>query len=198
MASDVTICNMALAHIGEGMQVASIDPPDNSVYAGYCATFYAPARAELIERGNWSFTLRRTGLPLVSNPSNAWAFAYALPSDCLKVVRVLETGGDDDAEGAPYNIEGDVLFTDQETAEVVYCRDVTDVNRFSPTFLVSLSFLLASYLAGPIIKGAEGTKVADAMRQRSGVLGSASAAISANALQIDDSDYKSTSVVARS
>ncbi|PZP15022.1 MAG: hypothetical protein DI607_07815 [Sphingomonas hengshuiensis] len=197
MASDVTICNMALSHIGESTQVAMIDPPDNSVYAGLCATFYGVARAELIERGNWSFTLKRTTIAAVANPSTAWTFAYALPSDCLKVVRVLETGGTDDAEGAAFTIEGGVLFTDQENAEVVYCRDVTDANAFSPTFIVSLSYLLASYLAGPIVKGAEGTKVADAMRQRSGVLGSASAAISANA-QTDDADYTSSSVVARS
>jgi hypothetical protein len=179
MASIVQICNMALSHIGAGPLISSISPPDGSVEAGYCATFYDIARTELLEPGTWSFALKRAELATVTNASSAWVYAYALPSDCLRALRILRPGvavtvfnqdevalRQDDRDGAPFDLEGQVLYSDQEEAVLLYSVDVTDSARFSASFTATLSYLLASYLAGPIIKGNEGARVSDAMRQR--------------------------------
>jgi hypothetical protein len=61
----------------------------------------------------------------------------------------------------PYNWETledgtQVIYTDQVDAALRYSAQITDTSQFSPLFLVSLSWLLASYLAGPIIKGEAG------------------------------------------
>lgn len=195
MASVVQICNMALSHIGSEASVSSISPPDGSVEAGHCATFYDLARTELLEPGNWAFALRRAALAKVTNPSAAWAYAYAKPSNCLRALRILRPSiaaavltrnlafepHTDDRGGAAFDVEGDVILTNEPDAVLLYVQDVTDSTKFPASFTSALSYLLASYLAGPIIKGNEGVRVGDAMRQRALALADASATASANA-----------------
>lgn len=194
MASIVQICNMALSHIGAGPLISSISPPDGSVEAGYCATFYDIARTELLEPGTWSFALKRAALAPVTNASEVWTYAYALPSDCLRALRILRSSlavtvfnqdevalRQDDRDGAPFDLEGQVLYTDQPDAVLVYTVDVTDSARFTGSFTATLSYLLASYLAGPIIKGNEGARLSDAMRSRAMSMADVSLASAANA-----------------
>lgn len=195
MASVVQLCNMALSHIGSEARVSSINPPDGSVEAGYCATFYDLARTELLEPGNWAFALKRTALAEVTNPSTVWAYAYAKPSNCLRALRILRPSiaaavltrnlafepHTDDRGGAAFDIEGDVILTNEPDAVLLYVQDVTDSTKFPASFTSALSYLLASYLAGPIIKGNEGVRVGDAMRQRAMALADIAATASANA-----------------
>jgi hypothetical protein len=49
-----------------------------------------------------------------------------------------------------------VIVTNQSEAVLRYIIRVTDTARFSPLFVTVLTWLLASYMAGPIIKGEEG------------------------------------------
>lgn len=194
MASVVQLCNMALSHIGSEARVASISPPDGSVEAGYCATFYDLARTEMLEPGTWAFSLKRAALTEVTNASTTWAYAYTKPSDCLRPLRILapsiavtvftqDTVGPraDDRSSADFEIEGDVVYTNASEAVLLYVHDVTDSGKFTPSFTSALSYLLASYLAGPIIKGNESMQVGDGMRQRAMSLADMSATASANA-----------------
>lgn len=194
MASVVQICNMALSHIGSEARVVSISPPDGSVESGHCATFYDLARTELLEPGSWAFSLKRASLPEVTNASEAWAYAYAKPSDCLRALRILRPAVGvtvftqdardfqiNDNDSADFEIEGDVLYANEPDAVLVYVQDVTDSTKFPATFTAALSFLLAGYLAGPIVKGNEGAKLGDAMRGRAMAAAELSAAASANA-----------------
>lgn len=195
MASDVQICNMALSHIGSEARVSSISPPDGSVEAGACATFYDMARTEMLEPGNWAFSLKRATLAQLTNPSTVWAYAYAKPSNCLRALRILRPSiavtvftqdlmvepHTDDRDSAPFDIEGEVILTNEPNAVLVYVQDVTDSTKFPASFTSALSYLLGSYLAGPILKGNEGVRVGDAMRQRAFNMADVSATASANA-----------------
>lgn len=207
MASIVQICNMALSHIGAGPLISSISPPDGSVEAGYCATFYDIARTELLEPGTWSFALKRATLAPVTNASEVWTYAYALPSDCLRALRILRPSlavtvfnqdevalRQDDRDGAPFDLEAQVLYTDQADAVLVYTIDVTDTARFTGSFTATLSYLLASYLAGPIIKGNEGARLSDAMRSRAMAMADVSLASAANASSAET--FVTSSIVA--
>lgn len=209
MASVVQICNMALSHIGSSARVTSLSPPDGTVEAGLCSTFYDQARTEMLEPGAWRFSLKRAALATVTNESTNWAQAYALPSDCMRALRVfpasafLTVFNQDDAryspndhDSAPYTIEGDVLFANVEDAVLLYVRDVTDTNKFSPSFSAALGYLLASYLAGPIVKGNEGAKLGDSMRQRAMGIAAVSATASANASH-DTHDFLPESIGVR-
>jgi hypothetical protein len=191
---------MALSHIGSEARVSSISPPDGSVEAGHCATFYDQARTEMLEPGNWAFALKRQLLAQVTNTSNAWAYAYTKPADCQRALRILRPSvavtvftqdrvaypHTDDRDSAPFDVEGEVLYTNEPDAVLVYTCDVTDTTKFPASFVSALSYLLAAYVAGPIVKGNEGVRVGDAMRQRAQALADLSATSSANASSADN------------
>lgn len=89
MPSVVDLCNTALSHIGAENTVTSIDPPDGSVEAGHCATFWPIARRFALEMVKPTWAKKRVTLAQVTNTSTVWEFAYALPSDCVHPLRVL-------------------------------------------------------------------------------------------------------------
>ena len=185
MSSVVDICNTALAHLGSDAQISAISPPDGSTEAGYCSRFYPIARRRLLESFVWPFATKRAALAGVANSSDVWSYAYAVPADCLRPVRILTAGqlrslleqltnqSDgtirttlfDEEAGAPYQREGDVLYTHEPEAVLLYLRDVTNPTKFSPVFEEALGYQLASFLAGPIVRGADGAKTAQNFRQ---------------------------------
>lgn len=200
MASVVQICNMALSHIGSEARVSSISPPDGSVEAGHCATFYDTARTELLEPGNWNFALKRAALAQTTNLSTAWAYAYVKPSDCQRALRVLRpnvtvtvfnqdsvSAHIDDSDSAAFEVEGEVIYSNEPDAVLLYTRDVIDTAKFPATFTSALSYLLASYLSGVVVKGNEGVRLGDGMRQRAMGIADVSAAASANASSTQNS-----------
>jgi hypothetical protein len=235
--SEVTICNLALSHLGDTANVQSIAPPDSSVQAQKCAQFYYPARNALLEMANWGFATRRATLASVSanptldsNGNGPWQFAYAVPSEMLNALAVVPAGAPDDVEawfgpaaldyyppypegylpvpGAPSYVpqpfvietqasgtrvlltnvgisatangapsaEGFPNDNDSVAAVLRYTAIVKDTTAFSPLFTLALSYLLASMLAGPIIKGDAGiTAAGQQLQMFQAVLGKASA-----------------------
>lgn len=183
MASVVDICNLALGHLGDNATVASIDPPEGSAQAQHCARFYPIARDTLLEMVYWNFSMTRAPLAQVVNIWPEWKYAYALPSDCLNAISILPDDANDDyssrfyptdtpywahnyspvvAAGRyvpqPFSIEVDatgnqILLCNMENAVLRFTRYVTDTTQFSPLFVMTLSWHLASMLAGPVIKG---------------------------------------------
>jgi hypothetical protein len=93
---------------------------------------------------------------------DGWTYAYALPTDFLKVcastppalgaisTSIYEFDTETDATGQK------ILLTDVENPYLVYVRVIDDTSKFSPTFVTALSYLLASMLAGPVLKGEAG------------------------------------------
>ena len=132
MASEVDICNLALGYLGDSGSVTSISPPDGSMQAGQCARFYPMARNTLLEMRHWGFASRRAALSLLSvTPPSSWSYAYALPSDMLSAIAVVDPTATDDALESghyvpqPYKIEilstgTKVLYTNQENAVLRY------------------------------------------------------------------------------
>lgn len=155
MASKIDIWNLALSHIGHKANIA--DPDEASAEANHCRRFYPIALAATLERYAWSFATRRVALAQVDNPVDHWLFAYALPNQCVKVRAVLPPECTDDSFEQPYAIESDadgneILYTNTEEAVAKYTALVDNTNRFTPTFVLALSYDLASMLVGPIPK----------------------------------------------
>ena len=165
MASEVDICNLALARLGDNATVASIDPPEGSAQAEHCARFYAVARDSLLEMHAWKFATRRVLLAKLTVESWDWAFAYAEPTGALKLLGVLSATASNDDETQPYEAESAangaaIILTNQEDASLRFVARVTDTTKFSPLFVDALAWLLASYLAGPVLKGDAGAAMA--------------------------------------
>lgn len=161
MASEVDICNLALAHLGDNATVASLDPPEGSPQAEHCALFYPVARDALLEQHAWKFATKRVSLAEMVGESWSWDYVYAAPTDALRLLSVLPATAASDDDTQDYAAETDVdghavILTDQADASLRYVARVTDTTTFSPLFVTALSWLLASHLAGPVLKGDAG------------------------------------------
>lgn len=196
MASETQICNTALSHLGNRGRVASISPVDGSAEADYCAAFFGLARNELLEMFDWTFARKRQTLALVTNPSSVWAYAYALPSDCLRARRIITGAGVTEEDSEPYNVEGGVLLTNKQYAELIYTRPITDSGIFPPSFVTAMSYLLAAYLAGPILKGIDGTRAGGEFRKIAGQMAREASASDANSVDTP-LDWTPSNIAAR-
>lgn len=182
MASEVDICNLALAHLGDNATVASLEPPEGSAQAEHCARFYPIARDALLELHDWNFATKRALLAQVDNLWPQWSYSYLQPADCLRVIAVLDkTAGADQSISvpAPYSQSGlantgmgrytpqdyvcetndggdEVILTNQVDAMTRYVAFVTDTTKFTPLFVTTLTWKLAAMLAGPVVKGESG------------------------------------------
>ena len=192
MASEVDIANLALSHLGDTATVASLDPPEGSAQAEHCARFYPIARDSLLEMHSWGFATKRVQLAALTSVWPEWDFCYAQPADLLKVVSILPIGATDDYSNGggyvpqPFSCEIDasgakVIYTDQADAVLRYTALVSDTTRFTPLFIMSLSWYLTSMLAGPIIKGDAGA--AESKRALSMMRGFLSQAMESDASQ---------------
>lgn len=163
MASE-DIANLALARLGAAATVSNMDPPDGSPHAEHCARFYPIARNSLLEMHAWGFATKRLQLAQVANNNPVWSFAYAGPSTALSYLKVYAAG---DEKPRAFAVEADadgndVIYTNQEDAILQYSVVVTDSTKFSPLFTDALAWLLASYVAGPVLKGNTGIKMSQA------------------------------------
>lgn len=206
MASEVDLCNLALSHLGDDATIASIDPPEGSAQSEHCARWYPIARNSLLEMYDWGFATTRAILAEVDNPFQQWQHAYARPQDCLKILAILPEGAANGWPGGvgvtglgyavgdrlggiqvaqPYKTETDaagnpIILTPTANAVIQYTRLVTDTSKFPPLFVDALARYLASYLAGPILKGTTGIQVGNAQIQLAMGIASRAALSSAN------------------
>lgn len=191
MASELDICNLALAHLGDDATVTALVPPDGSAQADHCVRFYPMARDAVISTHAWNFATRRIDLALLDTDElpATWQYAYAKPNLCLAAISVLAPvipsvlnfpigefstpalpGMPDDTETQPFVMEilsdgSEVVFTNVEDAVMRYVVSINDTTKFTPLVVLAIARLLASMLAGPIIKGTTGMKIEREQRE---------------------------------
>jgi hypothetical protein len=168
MASVPDICNLALGHLGDSATVASISPPDGSAQAAHCQRLYPIARDIVLEKHTWSFATMRLIAASVTNTLSSWAYAYALPANCLRLVSVLPQSATDDAATEPFIIEQDgfgnqIVYCNTQNATFRLIIRVTDTTKYSAAVVETISYRLAAFLAGPVLKGKIGVQTSSAM-----------------------------------
>lgn len=184
MTVSVEICNLALGDI-RAPRIADI--AEDSVEAGNCVTFYPHCLALLLDDYDWQFLKRTASLALYATNERAteWTYAYALPADCGKALRLIPSDislvGADAPWGAvdvPYRpsfwtgfiIENNVLYSNISDATLEYASNAADESVFPPLFKEALRRLLGANLAVPIRDSREMEndllKMAEAARQK--------------------------------
>lgn len=161
MASVVDVCNTALAQIGQKADVVSIDPPDGGAYATHCARFFSIARDLVLEEHAWTFAVKRHYLTESDGATipSQWEYAYTLPSDMIRPLSLLpDEYGDESKERLDYEIEESLLFANDDDVWLKYIARITDTTRWTPSFRQAVSWKLAGYLAGVIVKGDTGLR----------------------------------------
>ena len=162
MATEIDICNMALAYLGDRATLASIDPPEGSPQADHCARFYPIAKGQLLAEHPWSFALKRAKLARLAIAPEGAKYAFTLPQDSVRVVSIMDTQSN--IELHDYRLEsynGYVIVTcDRDDIYVNYVSALTAEAMFPAPFADALAHLLASKLAGPMVPGNSGAKLA--------------------------------------
>lgn len=155
MSSEVQICNMALAHLGQSQFLQSLT--ERSKAASVCSVFYEPTRDLLLRAYDWNFARRRKTLALTSVEVPNWQYAYRYPADCMAIRGLVVKGQRAlrSDQRVPYEVatDGDqkLILTDLAEAEIVYTAKITNVALFDETFINALAYLLASHIAMPMV-----------------------------------------------
>lgn len=145
MASQVDICNVALARIGQA-PIAAMN--EASTEAQFATRFWSIALRDTLRAHPWNFAVTTAELAAVT-AKPGWTYAYQLPADCLRALALVsDTANDPDA--IRYEIRGKALLSNQETAVLKYIAFVPDTTKYDDAFVSALAYRLAAELAVPI------------------------------------------------
>jgi hypothetical protein len=144
MASEVSICNIALLAVGHDTITTLTE---GSKGARACNLRYAETRDSMLRAHPWNFAVRRVDLALLgSTPEFEYTYQHALPADCLKIIRTEaeSLGYTDD-----YRLEGladgsRILLCNDSAVAIEYIAQVTDPNQMDVLFRDALTSRLAA------------------------------------------------------
>jgi hypothetical protein len=147
--TDVDICNRALSRLGTRATISALD--ENSTEARTVSIWYAATRDTLLRAHDWNFARRRVLLAEQGTAPVGWVFRYALPTDCIRLLRIAT---ENSAESARFEVAGDAVsrfvLCDETAAEAVYTARVDDPNLYDAGFSTALVDQLAAHIAYPI------------------------------------------------
>ena len=142
MASTEDICNSALNLLGASTISALTDDSKN---ARLCNQRYEPIRNRVFRSHAWNCLHKRVQLAQNSTaPVVEYSYAYALPSDCLRILKVHNGTTDSIASSIDYKLEGRNIVTDEGTIYAIYIALITDPNEYDVYLQESISHQLAA------------------------------------------------------
>lgn len=153
MASQLDICNFALAEVGQTDTILT-DLNVNTTSARLCSIHYRPAVQEVLREGMWKSA--RTLATLVQDtigPEFGWKYSYKVPNDFLRIVFFNDVDSCDFNQEL-FEINGDRICTDETTVKIVYVRDLTimegDIGNADPLLVKSIYLNLANKMCWPL------------------------------------------------
>ena len=155
MASTVDIWNLALNLVGSDFVT---DPLEQSTEADLCRLHYPFALEFVLESRDWNFATKRVEIAESAGVEPIFGFesSFKVPTDCSRVIEVWDNkSGDTNTRytnnGLQWQQEGQYISANtSDQVWVKYIETVEDPNRFTSSFIQSLSVYLASRLATPI------------------------------------------------
>lgn len=156
MATDIGICNLALASLGEEPIIALSDPNQR---ARLCNRFYEIVKDNYLTEHPWSFCAKIDALVEETTDVDGydWApYKFEYPSDCLKARAVVDG---DTHYSYPFvirdiviaSVDTKLIFTSLQDAFLEYTVDL-DESYFSSPFEIALSKKLAFEMAWGLTK----------------------------------------------
>jgi hypothetical protein len=147
------ICNLALNGLGNFETISDIDTPTNDKERVF-SLWYDVCRQFTLKLQMPNFALARQAVALKgTSPVFGYQYAYDLPTNCLKVLGIDEVK----RKRNNYSVEGNAIQSDDSFPNgmpVRYIMDITDVNQFSPEYIILLADYLAAYTCLPITQDA--------------------------------------------
>ena len=146
-SSAVHVCSNALLLLG--------DKPINSFDESYdrallCSNLWDNARQAVLRAHPWNCAKARVSLaPETETPAFDWAYQFALPGNCLRVLFVGESGVPED-----YTIEGRRILADVNPLYLTYIYDNEDVASWDALLIETMQRYMAFSMAYPLTKSA--------------------------------------------
>ena len=143
--SEIAICNMALALVGED-SIRSFD--ENNKRSRLSKLWYDQIRDYLLTTFDWNFA-RRVALLNQIDPDTLdiplGCYAYQLPADCETPRDILPYGSRDSWE-----LHGRVLFAYKTPVYLIYTSNTIPIIEFSAPFTDTLAKGIAASLCMPV------------------------------------------------
>ena len=138
MASIVDICNGALNQLGA---TTILSLTEDSKNARLCNQRYTQVRDGVFRSHPWNCLQKRIELA-ADTTAPAWGFSYAytLPSDCLRLLRILDYDSN-------YKVEGRKILSNTSSMKILYVARVTDANEYDESLRETLSAALGADIA---------------------------------------------------
>jgi len=142
MSSQVALCNKALRRLGED-PIISLD--ENTIWGRRCLSALPEVTRTILSLDTWRSCTARAELAAEQADPIGYTSAYPLPSDCLRL-GAIRLG-----QYADWALEGNRILTREPkdtSLQIMYCREVTDVNQYTPTLYDAIAAGLAHELSG--------------------------------------------------
>ena len=138
MASIVGICNGALNQLG-ATTILSLS--EDSKNARLCNSRYTQVRDALFRSHPWNCLQKRVQIA-ADTTAPAWGFnyAYTLPADCLRLLKILDYDSN-------YKVEGRKILSNTSSMKILYVARVTDPNEYDELLRETLSASLGADIA---------------------------------------------------
>jgi len=138
MASTVDICNGALNQLGA---TTILSLTEDSKNARLCNSRYTQVRDGVFRSHPWNCLQKRVELA-ADTDAPAWGFSYAytLPADCLRLLRILDYDSN-------YKVEGRKILSNTSSMKILYIGRITDPNEYDELLRETLSASLAADIA---------------------------------------------------
>ena len=138
MASTVDICNGALNQLGA---TTILSLTEDSKNARLCNSRFTQVRDAVFRSHPWNCLQKRVELA-ADTDAPAWGFSYAytLPADCLRLLRILDYDSN-------YKVEGRKILSNTSSMKILYIGRITDPNEYDESLRETLSAALGADIA---------------------------------------------------
>ena len=138
MASVVEICNGALNQLGASTILSLTEDSKN---ARLCNARYSNIRDAIFRHHPWNCLLTRAELA-ADTATPAWGFTsqFTLPSDCLRLIKILDYESD-------YVVEGRKILSYSSSMKILYISRVEDPNEYDQLLREVITASLAADIA---------------------------------------------------
>lgn len=154
MESTIHLFNTALGRLGGEQLPLNRSPQEDDATGTLCMNLFPHILDMVLTAHEWGFAKKRAVLALLPEQepgSPSYVFRYAIPSDCVKPVRIEDSARGtvclDRVNRSPaYTIEGNALLTNVAEAELLYVARVKEPKQWPPAFADALAWALAGEL----------------------------------------------------
>jgi len=134
----VDICNGALNQLGA---TTILSLTEDSKNARLCNSRFTQVRDAVFRSHPWNCLQKRVELAAdTTAPAWGFSFAYTLPADCLRLLRILDYDSN-------YKVEGRKILSNTSSMKILYIGRITDPNEYDESLRETLSAALGADIA---------------------------------------------------